>query len=122
MWREEESIGSYYSDDKGRVVAMVVMAEDSTKKENERRLSAVRGVRWVVRDGLWLGKIGYPVSGLYPFGPGRSSCSQWSRTSILKLVGIPLKDEFTALVDKAGELYLQGLVGLKKVLHDRAGG
>ena len=43
-------------------------------------------------------------------------------TSILKLVGIPLKDEFMSLVDKAEELYLQGLVGLKKVLCDRAGG
>ena len=40
MWREEESIGSYYSDDKGwveRVVAMVVMVKDITKEENERR-------------------------------------------------------------------------------------
>ncbi|PSS01806.1 Disease resistance protein [Actinidia chinensis var. chinensis] len=43
-------------------------------------------------------------------------------TSILKLVGIPLKDEFKALVHKAEVLYLQELEGLKKVLHDRADG
>ncbi|PSR81344.1 Disease resistance protein [Actinidia chinensis var. chinensis] len=42
----------------------------------------------------------------------------FSGTSILKLVGIPLKDEFTSLMDKAEELYLQRLVGLKKVLFD----
>ncbi|XP_057468263.1 uncharacterized protein LOC130757536 isoform X2 [Actinidia eriantha] len=46
----------------------------------------------------------------------------FSGTSILKLEGIPLKDEFMSLVYKAEVLYLQRLEGLKKVLHDRACG
>ncbi|PSR82440.1 Disease resistance protein [Actinidia chinensis var. chinensis] len=47
---------------------------------------------------------------------------KFSGSSILKLEGIPLKDEFKALVHKAEVLYVQQLEGLKKVLHDRAGG
>ncbi|PSS33429.1 Disease resistance protein [Actinidia chinensis var. chinensis] len=43
-------------------------------------------------------------------------------TRILKLEGIPLKDELNTLVDKVEGLHLSGVDGLKNVLHNRGGG
>ncbi|GFZ05614.1 hypothetical protein Acr_17g0011860 [Actinidia rufa] len=43
-------------------------------------------------------------------------------TRFLNLEEIPLKAELNTLVEKAEELHLLGVEGLKKVLHDRGGG
>ncbi|KAH7846302.1 hypothetical protein Vadar_012320 [Vaccinium darrowii] len=40
-------------------------------------------------------------------------------TRVLKHAGISLRNEFIPLVEKAEVLYLRGIKGLKKVLHDR---
>ncbi|KAA8525920.1 hypothetical protein F0562_007980 [Nyssa sinensis] len=50
------------------------------------------------------------------FGYSDSSC-----TRMLKLGGVPLKDEFNILLERAEELYLDNLEGLKKLPHEKNG-
>ncbi|KAA8529338.1 hypothetical protein F0562_033863 [Nyssa sinensis] len=52
---------------------------------------------------------------------GKSFEFNSSCTRVLKLAGVPLKDEFNILMERTEELYLDNLEGLKKVLHEKNG-